>query len=238
MALRRKKSDAAAPGGEKKPGRLKQIAQAYQMTRKADPAIAFILIGCWLVPFAVLLIIGFLIDRPILLGLLGFMSGLTLAVFIFGRRAEKAAYSQIEGQPGAAAASLKLLRRGWTVSPAVAVTKNSDLVHRVVGRPGVVLVAEGAPTRIGNLLLQEKRKVSRVAPDVAIHEVQAGNGEGQVPLRRLSRTIMKLPKTLTPAQVTELNRRLKAIGAQQGPLPLPKGPLPKSARQAKGMRGM
>jgi len=40
------------------------------------------------------------------------------------------------------------------------------------------------------------------------------------------------------AQVTELNRRLKAIGAQQGPLPLPKGPMPKSARQAKGMRGM
>ena len=237
MALRRKKSDAAAAGADQKPGRLKQIGQAYSMTRKADPAIGMILIACWLVPFAALLIIGILVDHPVILGLLGFMSGLTLATVVFGRRAERAAYSQIEGQTGAAAASLKLLRRGWTVSPAVAVTKNSDLVHRVVGRPGVVLVAEGAPSRIGNLLLQEKRKVARVAPDVAIHEIQAGNADGQVPLRRLSRTIMKLPKTLTPAQVTELNRRLRAIGAQQGPLPLPKGPMPKSARQAKGMRG-
>jgi hypothetical protein len=164
------------------------------------------------------------------------MAGITLATVIFGRRAERAAYSQIEGQTGAAAASLNLLRRGWTVSPAVAVTKNSDLVHRVVGRPGVVLVGEGAPTRIGNLLLQEKRKIARVAPEVAIHELVAGNGEGQVPLRKLSRRIMKLPKTLTPKQVTELNYRLKAIGAQQGPLPIPKGPMPKSARQAKGMR--
>jgi len=231
MARKKKDKDPDA-----KPGRLKQIADAYRMTSKVDKALPWWLLGAWLVPFAILLAIGVLTDHPVWLGLLGFMAGITLATVIFGRRAERAAYSQIEGQTGAAAASLNLLRRGWTVSPAVAVTKNSDLVHRVVGRPGVVLVGEGAPTRIGNLLLQEKRRIARVAPEVAIHELVAGNGEGQVPLRKLSRRIMKLPKTLTPKQVTELNYRLKAIGAQQGPLPIPKGPMPKSARQAKGMR--
>ena len=230
MARKKKNKDG-------KPGRLKQLVQAYRMTSKVDHRIGLWLAAAFLGPFAILLGIGFAIDRPVLLGLLGFMSGLTLSMVIFGRRAERAAYSQIEGQPGAAAASLNMLRRGWTVTPAVAVTKNSDLVHRVVGRPGVVLVGEGAPTRIGNLLQQEKRKVARVAPDVAIHEIVAGGAEGQVPLRKLSRTVMKLPKSLTPQQVTELNSRLKAIGAHQGPLPIPKGPMPKSARQAKGMRG-
>jgi hypothetical protein len=230
MARKKKDNDG-------KPGRIRQIGQAYTMTRKADPRIGWWIAGAILIPFVVLLGIGLATDRPILFGLLGFMSGLTLATIIFGRRAERAAYSQIEGEPGAAAASLKILRRGWTVTPMVAVTKNSDMVHRVVGRPGVILVGEGSPTRIGNLLMQEKRKTARVAPDVAINELVAGSGEGQVPLRKLSRRIMKLPKSLTPAQVTELNYRLKALGAQQGVLPVPKGPLPRSARQAKSMRG-
>ncbi|HVQ87328.1 MAG TPA: DUF4191 domain-containing protein [Actinomycetes bacterium] len=230
MARKKKDKDG-------KPGRLKQIGQAYTLTRKSDPMIGLWLAGAFLVPFLVLLGIGFAIDNPVLLGFLGVMIGMTLATVIFGRRAERAAYAQIEGETGAAAASLKLLRRGWTVTPMVAVTKNQDLVHRVVGRPGVVLVGEGAPTRVGNLLAQEKRKIARVAPDVAIHELVAGNGQGQVPLRKLSRRIMKLPKSLTPAQVTELNFRLKALGAQQGTLPIPKGPMPKSARQAKSMRG-
>lgn len=230
MARKQKDPDA-------KPGRLKQIAQAYRMTAKAEPLIWLWLLLSFLGPFLVILGIGFVVDSPIIFGLLGFLVGLTLATVIFGRRAERAAYSQIAGQPGAAAAALNMLRRGWTVTPAVAVTKNSDLVHRVVGRPGVVLIGEGAPTRVGNLLQQEKRKVARVAPDVAIHELQAGDGEGQVPVRKLSRRVMKLPKSLTPGQVSELNQRLRALSAHQGAMPIPKGPMPKSARQAKGMRG-
>lgn len=236
MARKNRGADDAPPKAGKF-AKLKQIGDAYRMTRKADRTIGLWLLGALLVPFAVFLAIGFLVDHPIVFGLLGFLTGLTLATVIFGRRAERAAFSQIEGQPGAAAASLKLLRRGWTVTQTVAVTKNSDLVHRVVGRPGVILVGEGAPSRIGNLLLQEKRRVARVAPDVPIHEITAGNGDGEVPLRKLTRRIMRMPKTLTPKQVTELNHRLKAIGAQQGPLPIPKGPMPRSARQAKGMRG-
>lgn len=236
MARTNRDADASPPKSGKF-AKLKQIGDAYRMTRKADRTIGLWLLGALLVPFAALLAIGFLVDHPIVFGLLGFLTGLTLATVIFGRRAERAAFSQIEGQPGAAAASLKLLRRGWTVTQTVAVTKNSDLVHRVVGRPGVILVGEGAPSRIVNLLLQEKRRVARVAPEVPIHELIAGNGDGEVPLRKLTRKIMRMPKTLTPKQVTELNYRLKAIGAQQGPLPIPKGPMPRSARQAKGMRG-
>lgn len=229
MALRRKKKDGS-------PGRIKQLIEAYRFTRKQDRWIGWVLLASVLGPFLLLLGIGFLVDHPVLLGLFGFTTGILVALILFGRRAERAAYLQIEGQPGAAAAPLNLLKRGWTVTPAVAVTRNQDLVHRVVGRPGVVLVAEGAPSRVGNLLLQEKRKVARVAPEVPVHEIVAGDGDGQVPLRKLSRAVTKLPRALTPAQVNELNFRLKALASQQGQFPIPKGPLPKNVKLPRAPR--
>jgi Domain of unknown function (DUF4191) len=231
MALRRKKKN-----GDGSPGRVKQLIEAYRFTRKQDRWIGWVLLGSILGTFVVFLGVGFLLDQPVLLGLLGFTSGVLVALIVFGRRAERAAYLQIEGQAGAAAAPLNLLKRGWTVTPAVAVTRNQDIVHRVVGRPGAVLVGEGAPSRVGNLLAQEKRKVARVAPEVPVHELVAGDGEGQVPLRKLSRAVTKLPKALTPAQVSELNLRLKALASQQGQLPIPKGPLPKGAKLPRAPR--
>jgi hypothetical protein len=184
---------------------------------------------------AVMLAIGFLIGHPIYLGLIGLMLGLLAATIVFGRRAERAAFRQVEGQPGAAAAALNMLRRGWTVTPAVAVTRNQDVVHRAVGRPGVVLVGEGSPTRLGNLLATEKRKVARFVPDVPIYDVQAGSEQGQVPLRKINNHLMKLPRNLKPYQVAEVNRRLKALGAAA--LPIPKGPMPRNVRMPKGPRG-
>ncbi|HEX5017485.1 MAG TPA: DUF4191 domain-containing protein [Actinomycetes bacterium] len=233
--LRRKKQDESAE--PKKPGRIAQIRQTYRITKERDPAIPWILLASFLVPFLILLGIGFAIGRPILLGALGFMSGLTLTAWIFGRRAERAVYAQIEGQPGAAAAALNMLRRGWTITPAVGFTKQQDLVHRVVGRSGVVLVGEGNHNRVKGVMLAERKKVARVAPDIAIHEIYAGNGPDEVPLRKLPRTVTKLPKSITAGQVNELNHRLKALGAQQGAMPIPKGPMPKSAKQARSMRG-
>ena len=229
MALRRKNKDGS-------PGRVKQLVEAYRFTRKQDRAIGWVLLASLVGPFLVVWGVGLAIGHPWLLGILGFTTGLLVALTVFGRRAERAAYLQIEGQPGAAAAPLNLLKRGWTVTPAVAVTRNQDLVHRVVGRPGVVLVAEGAPSRVGNLLLQEKRKVARVAPEVPVHELVAGDGEGQVPLRKLNRRVTKLPRALTPAQVNELNFRLKALASQQGQFPIPKGPMPKNVKLPRAPR--
>ncbi|HUV49201.1 MAG TPA: DUF4191 domain-containing protein [Actinomycetes bacterium] len=238
MALwNRKKKAAEDPTEPSKPGRLAQIKQTYDITKKSDPKILWILIGSLLGPFVLLLGIGYLVGYMVIFGFLGFMTGLTLAAWIFGRRAERAVYGQIEGQPGAAAASLNMLRRGWTVTPAVAFTKQQDLVHRVVGRSGVVLVGEGNHNRVRGLLNQEKRKVARVAPDISVHEIFSGNGDDEVPLRKLPRAVTKLPKSITPGQVNELNHRLKALTAQQGAMPIPKGPMPRSAKQARSMRG-
>ncbi len=113
--------------------------------------------------------------------------------------------------------------------------RNQDIVHRAVGRPGVVLVAEGSSTRLGSLLATEKKKVARFVPDVPIYDLQAGNEAGQVPLRKLNRHLMKLPRNLKSDQVIEVNRRLKALGTMN--LPIPKGPMPRNVRMPKGPRG-
>ena len=230
--MARKDTSADAPA---KKGRFAQIGAAYSMTRKVDRMVGWVTLAAALLVFAVFLAVGFLLGHPWYLGILGVMAAVLAATIVFGKRAEKAAFSQIEGQPGAAAAALNMLRRGWTVTPAVAVTKNQDIVHRVTGRPGVVLVGEGSPTRIANLLVQEKKKVARYVPDVPVYDIQAGNDEGQVPLRKLNRHLMKLPRNLKNDQVIEVNRRLKALGTMQ--LPIPKGPMPRNLRMPRGPRG-
>ena len=220
--------------GEGKTSRTGQIRAAYKMTRKVDPLVGWVTLATGFVTFAVLLAIGFAFKQPIYLGLIGLMLGLLAATIVFGRRAEKAAYSQVEGQPGAAAAALNMLRKGWTVTPGVAVSRNQDLVHRAVGRPGVILVGEGPPNRVGNLLAAEKKKITRFVPDVPVYEVQAGDEAGQVPLRKLNRHLAKMPRNLKTPQVAEVNRRLKALGTMH--LPIPKGPMPKGMKMPKGPR--
>jgi hypothetical protein len=218
-----------------KQGRLAQIRSAYTMTRKVDPAVGWVTAATAFLVLAVAVAIGFLIGHPVYVGILGLMLAVLAATIVFGKRAEKAAFSQVDGQPGAAAAALNMLRKGWTVTPAVAMSRNQDIVHRVVGRAGVVLVGEGSPSRVQALIVTEKKKVARFVPDVPIYDVQAGNDTGQVPLRKLNNHLMKLPRNLKQPQVIEVNRRLKALGSMN--LPIPKGPMPRSARMPRGPRG-
>jgi hypothetical protein len=213
-----------------KAGRLKQIRMVAslinQQDRKALPIIGGSAVGIILVFVLVGLFTGlaaFLIPLGVLLGLL-------TATILFGRFAQRAQFSAIEGQPGAAAAVMQSMRGNWTVTPAVTANRNMDVVHRTVGRPGVILVGEGAPARVAGLLAAEKKKTARVAHDVPIFEFQVGNGEGQIPVSQLQRKIMRLPRNLRPAAVSDLNYRLKAL---QPAMQMPKGPLPKGARQPK-----
>ncbi|WP_189599333.1 DUF4191 domain-containing protein, partial [Streptomyces lateritius] len=207
-------------------GRLKQIALTYKMTRKADPKVGLVVAGVGIVVLGVLLAIGFLIGHPVYLGVLGFILALLAMAIIFGRRAERAAFGQMEGQPGAAAAVLQNVGRGWTTTPAVAMNKNQDVVHRAVGRAGIVLVAEGNPNRVRTLLAAEKRKMARIVVDVPVHDIIVGNDEGQVPLKKVRTTMLKLPRVLSGPQVTATNDRLRAMGDLMSNMPLPKGPMP------------
>ncbi|MGW2305318.1 DUF4191 domain-containing protein [Streptomyces sp. NPDC001809] len=215
-------------------GRLKQIALTYKMTRKADPKVGLVVAGVGIVVLGVLLAIGFLIGHPVYLGILGFVLALLAAAIVFGRRAERAAFGQMEGQPGAAAAVLQNVGRGWTTTPAVAMNRSQDVVHRAVGRAGIVLVAEGNPNRVKPLLAAEKKRMNRVVVDVPVTDIIVGDGEGQVPLKKIRTTMLKLPRVLSGPQVTATNDRLRAMGDLMSNMPLPKGPMPKGMRMPRG----
>ncbi|MGW6570342.1 DUF4191 domain-containing protein [Streptomyces sp. NPDC054975] len=215
-------------------GRLKQIALTYKMTRKADPKVGLVVAGVGIVVLGVLLAIGFLIGHPVYLGILGFILALLAMAIVFGRRAERAAFGQMEGQPGAAAAVLQNVGRGWTTTPAIAMNKSQDVVHRAVGRAGIVLVAEGNPNRLKPLLAAEKKKMARIVVDVPVTDIIVGNGEGQVPLKKVRTTMLKLPRVLSGPQVTVANDRLRAMGDLMSNMPLPKGPMPKGMRMPRG----
>ncbi|MFE9064070.1 DUF4191 domain-containing protein [Streptomyces violaceusniger] len=216
------------------PGRLKQIALTYKMTKRVDPKVTLVVAGVGIVTFGVLLAIGFLIGHPIFAGILGFVLAFLAMAIIFGRRAERAAFGQMEGQPGAAAAVLENVGRGWSVTPAVAMNRNQDVIHRAVGKAGVVLVAEGNPNRLKGMLAAEKKKMARIVAEVPVHDVIVGSGEGRVEIKKLRTTLLKLPRVLPGAQVTVVNDRLRALGDLMSNMPIPKGPMPKGMRMPKG----
>ena len=234
-------SNRAPAESAPKSGRISQIIQTYKLTKQSDPRLGLILVAI-IIPFPIVItVIAWLVNGrawswtliPWIVA--GLLAGLIAATFVFGRRAERSAYAQIEGQPGAAAAVIGSLRSGWFSTPAVAMTKNQDIVHRVVGRPGIILVSEGPPQRVAVLLANERRRTSRFAPDIPIHEVQSGDEAGQVSLRKLNARIMKLPRVLRPEEVTALRKRLEAVSSS--PVPIPKGPMPKGSKMPKGARG-
>jgi len=221
---------AGGKGGAKKQkrprgARLKQVKQAFAVTRQNDPKVVPYLLAAFFGPFLLLLALGFVVGHPIYLGFLGLLIALIVTAFVFGRRVQATAYSQVEGQLGAAAAVLGNMRGDWRVTPAVGFTREQDLLHRVIGLPGVVLVAEGARNRTRNLVVTEKKRLSRWIGDVPVYEVLVGDGEGQVGLRELEKHFLKLPRNIKGKQVNELDRKLKAMGGA-GAMPIPKGPMP------------
>ncbi|WP_457206525.1 DUF4191 domain-containing protein [Nocardioides sp. P5_C9_2] len=221
--------------------RRQQFIQTYRMAKKTDRTIGLWILGAFVlgavVGFAVIWFLPGDGTLSLILSIVGaFLVGLLLALVVFGRRAQKAAYGQMEGQVGAAASALTMLRRGWKTDPVVGFNRQQDVVHRVVGPPGIVLVGEGNPQRLRTLMATERRKHERVLPETPIHEVVCGNGEGEVPLNKLVRHVSKLGKNLKPGEMTDVLNRLKAIDAQRGAVPLPKGPVPTSMKGNRGQQ--
>lgn len=244
MALLSRKKNNAAParGGSassRKPvqkpprgARLKQIRTAFTVTRRQDPKIVPLCLAAFFGPLVLFLAIGLVIDHPFVMAFLGLMVGLLATAFVFGRRVQRTAYAGVEGQPGAAAAVLNTMRGNWRVTPAVGFNRDQELVHRVVGRPGVILVAEGQHRGTRNLIAAQKKTLSRVIGDVPVYDVLVGDSEGMVPLRGLERHFAKLPRNIKPKLVNELDAKLKALPNSN--LPIPKGPMPKGGKIPRG----
>ena len=147
--------------------------------------------------------------------------------------AERAAYSQIEGQPGAVGAVIKsALRRGWIANemPVAVNPKTQDAIYRCVGRGGVVLIAEGPISRTQRLSDDEKRKLTKIVPNVPITVLTVGPDEESIKLYKLGWRMTRIKHALTKNEVYAVNNRLASIGTN---IPIPKGMDPLRARPSR-----
>ncbi|MBV8350354.1 MAG: DUF4191 domain-containing protein [Mycolicibacterium sp.] len=235
-AMKAAKAEAKAARKTAAKQRRSQLWQAFQMQRREDRWLLPLMIGAFVLIVAAAVVAGLFIHglKPVMLIPLGVVLGALVAFIIFGRRAQRSVYGKAEGQTGAAAWALDNLRGKWRVTPGVAATGHFDAVHRVIGRPGVIFVAEGSSARVKPLLAQEKKRTARLVGDVPIYDVIVGNGEGEVPLAKLERHLTRLPANITVKQMDSLESRLAALGSRTGMAAMPKGPMPTAAK----MRGV
>ncbi|SDE28407.1 DUF4191 domain-containing protein [Rhodococcus tukisamuensis] len=234
-----KEAKAAAKAVRKQASkeRRSQLWQAFQMQRKEDKLLLPLMIGSVIGLAVAFFLVGLIFNVQWFLLPIGIMLGALLAFVIFGRRVQKSVYRKADGQAGAAAWALDNLQGSWRVSNAIAGTTQLDAVHRVLGRPGVILVGEGAPQRVKTLLAQEKKKTARLVGDTPIYEIVIGNDEGQVPLSQLQKYLSKLPKNIDTKRMDTIESRLSALGKRSGPA-MPKGPMPAGAKMKSVQRTM
>ncbi|MEZ0163988.1 DUF4191 domain-containing protein [Kineococcus sp. LSe6-4] len=243
MARRGSSDGGASPAPKPKKkrwARTRQLKQVYDMTVRVDPPTRWWLLLAFAGPIVLGLLVGLLVGHPIYFTILGLLLGVLAGTFVLGRRAERAAYVNLEGQKGAAGAALSSIRRGWTIEqePVAAEARTQDMVFRALGRGGIVLVGDGPPPRVRKLLESERRKVARVAPNVPVHLFTVGDGgsEGEVPLRKLASRVQRLKPQLTKQEVAAVQKRLKALGGIRPPVP--QGIDPMRARpDRRAMRG-
>ena len=222
MALFKRKAKAQAVAGEKQ-GQMKVLKDAFRLVRKHKPIANLWVALAFTVTLCAGVIIGINFDHPVYFTIISIPLAVLLAFFIFTRQANTAAFISIQDQMGAGASVLMAIRKGFTTTAAVSVSRNQDMVHRSVGRAGIVLVGEGS-SAVRSLMQDERRKMERFLPGVQLSEVIVGDGSGQVPLRKLQKHLKKLPKKLSKVQVREVRNRLKGVGGLS--MPIPKGPMP------------
>ncbi|MFY1637282.1 DUF4191 domain-containing protein [Solwaraspora sp. WMMB335] len=209
--------------------RLKQVGTVFSFTAKRDK---------WFVPLAVAaVVLPLAVTVPVTIALgwmwlpVGILLALLALLIVLNLRSNTAMMNVAEGQPGAAASLLENMRGDWRVTPAVSSTTQMDMVHLVIGRPGVILLAEGNRQRVRGLLGQEKRRLAKVIGTAPLYDYVIGTDDGELPIRKMRMTLTRLPRNLTGKDVNALDKRLTALSARPQ---LPKGAIPKNMRPPKG----
>ncbi|MCA0379843.1 MAG: DUF4191 domain-containing protein [Actinobacteria bacterium] len=226
------------PGAPKPPGRIKQMVQIYQNTKQYDRNITLILVLCFVAPVALAVVAALVFNNNIfgwiLWPLTGILVGILVVMIVLGRRAESVAYAQLEGRAGAVGAVINgALKRSWRGSEVpVRMTKQQDAIYRVVGRGGVVLIAEGSLSRTKSLTDRETVKLKQALRGVKISTIYVGADEGGVPLNKLARELNKLKPVLNRREIADVYNRLVSLKAD--PVGIPKGMDPYKARPQRG----
>ncbi|WP_115727245.1 DUF4191 domain-containing protein [Actinomyces culturomici] len=214
------------------------LADAYRITQRTYPRIGWLLAGAWILVLCLALVIAAVTKGNwIVWSILGIVMGATVAMAVLSLLVRRAMYAQIDGTVGSVYAVLSQIKSGWIIpEQPLTVTREQDVVWRVIGRPGVVLISEGPSSRIQPLLASERKKVNRVAKNVPVHVLQVGHGEGQIELAKLQGRLRSLKKVLTKEEVPAVSARLAALQSSQPPIP--KGVDPTKVRpNRRAMRG-
>lgn len=236
-------SDGATPKKLKKQKKRRwyhNIADAYKITTQIIPNTKLHVWGAVVAVLVIFIVLTIVTGRYIFFPLMGIVTSLTVGLVVLSLKANKARYKQIDGQLGAVGALLNEGRRGWSTQsePAAINARTRDLVYRIVGRPGVVLISEGPPNRVTRMLEDEKRKVARIMPEVPVHPVQIGNDKGQVHISKMWKAVGAPKNKLTPAEIAVVAKRLDSISSASRNLPIPKGIDPMRARpNRRALRG-
>lgn len=211
--------------------RLKQIGMVFSFTAKRDKWFVPLVFAAAVLPLALTVVAVLLWGWP--WAPLGVLVALLGVLIVLNLRSNAALMNEAEGKPGAAAQILQTMRGNWRVTPAISSTTQFDMVHLVIGKPGVILLGEGNPQRVRGLLGQEKRRLAKVIGSAPLYDYVIGNGEGELPLRKMRMTLARLPRDrgLTGKDINALDRRLTALAARPQ---MPKGAIPKNLRPPKG----
>ncbi len=227
---KKKEKELLKDGAPQKQSQISVLKDAYKLVKNDSP---MAILWCLLVFVLILtfgVIIGNNLGHPIYAGFLSLPLAFLAGFFLFTRFANTAAFSSIQGQLGAGASVLMSIKRGFITTPAVAVNRDQDMVHRVSGKAGIILVGEGG-FAVRTLMQDERRKMERFLSGVPVTEILVGDGQGQVSIRKLQKHLKKLPKKLSTVQLREVRARLRSVGGLN--IPMPKGPMPTSNRMPK-----
>ena len=227
------------PKPKREAGRVKQLLELYKLTSKTNPKALVISLSAVVAILLVAFVVPAVSDGSnvigrVLYGVSGTVTAVLVGLIIMSRFAEVVAYNRIEGQPGAVGAVLDNgFRRGWitNATPVAVNAKTRDLVYRIVGPAGIVVIGEGNRTGLQVLFNDERRKMSKVAHGVPSHFITVGTDEHSVRLSALRKTVTKLKRELRPAEIRAVHQRLSTMGMNA---PIPKGIDPNRIRASKG----
>jgi len=214
-------------------GQVRQIIEVYKVTAEHDPKANLFMGGALALCIVVFTVVGIFITPWWLYVIFGVLFGVLAAMSVLTWRAKSATYKRYEGQKGSAEVAMSMLGKEWVKSPVITANRQLDLVHRVVGPGGIVLIGEGDPGRVRTMLATEAKKHEQVKYGVKVTTLVMGDRENQVPLGKLADHIKKLPKIIKTAEITDISNRLRALDSMRPKLPLPKGPMPTSAKGAR-----
>lgn len=235
----------------KKQGTIKQIITIFKYTHKEDKMLPALIAGAFLVPVIVFVILGIIFRWTVLtwvfLMLIAIMLGMLLSTIVLTRRADMVGYKQLDGKTGAAISVLRNINKAgfnFPEQPVWVDPRTKDAIWRGTGYNGIYLLGEGDYDRVKRAMGRQEQSIKSVTAgsQIPVYRVMVGNGQGQVPLKKLRSNIIRhkayrpthhknalLAKIhprerfiLTKAELEKLNARLRTLQTKNG-MGIPKG---------------